>query len=161
MWVLTSRWSHDQKGHTEQSDTQAFQLASQGPLLDGASLYQLLEEERCTLSAAVPTVFLGLLQYLRDTEKRLTHLKCITIGGAACPPLLIQAFQEDYGVEMRHMWGETNTHTAMVHIIQCISKNSASHLRLIGVSASSSTPGEHCKCHPVHCTFNVISTNSP
>ncbi|CAL8464941.1 g4476 [Coccomyxa elongata] len=82
-------------------------LVMPGPLLDGASLYQLLEEERCTLSAAVPTVFLGLLQYLRDTNQRLTHLKCITIGGAACPPLLIQAFQEDYGVEMRHMWGMT------------------------------------------------------
>lgn len=91
-------------------------FALQGPLLDGASLYQLLEEERCTLSAAVPTVFLGLLQYLRDTKQRLTHLKCITIGGAACPALLIQAFQEDYGVEMRHMWGETSTHTAMLRM---------------------------------------------
>ena len=81
--------------------------AGEGPYLDGASLYQLLEEERCTLSAAVPTVFLGLLQYLRDTKQRLTHLKVITIGGAACPGLLMQAFQDEYGVEMRHMWGES------------------------------------------------------
>lgn len=77
-----------------------------GPQLDGASLYQLLEDEKCTLSAAVPTVFIGLLQYLRDTNQRLTHLKCITIGGAACPALLLEAFQDEYGVEMRHMWGE-------------------------------------------------------
>lgn len=84
-----------------------FVCVVEGPLLDGASLYQLLEEERCTLSAAVPTVFMGLLQYLRDTKQRLTHLETITIGGAACPALLIQAFQEEYGVEMRHMWGES------------------------------------------------------
>lgn len=81
--------------------------SGEGPYLDGASLYQLLEGERCTLSAAVPTVFMGLLQYLRDTKQRLTHLKVITIGGAACPGLLLQAFQDEYGVEMRHMWGES------------------------------------------------------
>ena len=61
-----------------------------GPYLDGESLHKLLEGERCTLSAGVPTIFTALLTYLRETRKRLTTLKLITIGGAACPPLLLE-----------------------------------------------------------------------
>lgn len=61
-----------------------------GPYLDGDALYQLLESERCTLSAGVPTIFLGLLTYLQEHRKKLSTLKLITIGGAACPPLLIE-----------------------------------------------------------------------
>lgn len=61
-----------------------------GPYLDGESLYNLLESQRCTMSAGVPTVFLALLTYLQDTRKKLSSLKLITIGGAACPPLLLE-----------------------------------------------------------------------
>jgi fatty-acyl-CoA synthase len=68
-----------------------------GPYLDGASLYRLLEDERCNQAAAVPTVFMGLLQYVRDTNQRFTHLQRITIGGAACPAMLIQACRPNLG----------------------------------------------------------------
>ena len=78
-----------------------------GPRLDGASVYDLLETEKVTMTAAVPTVWLGLLQYLRKENKKLSTLKFVGIGGSACPPEMIRAFEEDYGVEVRHAWGMT------------------------------------------------------
>jgi fatty-acyl-CoA synthase len=78
-----------------------------GPKLDGASVHDILETEKVTMSAAVPTVWLGLLHFLRKEGKRLTTLKLVIIGGSACPPEVIRAFQDDYGVEVRHAWGMT------------------------------------------------------
>ncbi len=78
-----------------------------GPRLDGASIYDILETEKVTMTAAVPTVWLGLLHYLRKESKRLSTLKLVVIGGSACPPDMIRAFQDDYGVEVRHAWGMT------------------------------------------------------
>src|SRR5271155_1156322 len=78
-----------------------------GPRLDGASVYDLLEGEKVTMTAAVPTVWLGLLQYLRKENKKPTTLKFVGIGGSACPPEMIRVFQEDYGVTVRHAWGMT------------------------------------------------------
>jgi acyl-CoA synthetase (AMP-forming)/AMP-acid ligase II len=78
-----------------------------GARLDGASVYELLEAEKVTMTAAVPTVWLGLLHYLRKENKKLSMLKFVGIGGSACPPELIRAFQDDYGVEVRHAWGMT------------------------------------------------------
>ena len=78
-----------------------------GAQLDGASVYDLLETEQVTMTAAVPTVWLGLLQYLRKEGKRLSTLKLVGIGGSACPPDMIRAFEDDYGVEVRHAWGMT------------------------------------------------------
>ena len=78
-----------------------------GAKLDGASVYDILETEKVTMTAAVPTVWLGLLQYLRKEGKKLTTLKFVGIGGSACPPEMIRAFEDDYGVEVRHAWGMT------------------------------------------------------
>ena len=78
-----------------------------GPRLDGASVYDLLESEKVTMTAAVPTVWLGLLHYLRKENKRLTTLKFVGIGGSACPPDMIRAFEDDYGITVRHAWGMT------------------------------------------------------
>jgi fatty-acyl-CoA synthase len=78
-----------------------------GAKLDGASVYDILETEKVTMTAAVPTVWLGLLQYLRKEGKRLTTLKFVGIGGSACPPEVIRAFEDDYGIEVRHAWGMT------------------------------------------------------
>src|SRR5271154_1458423 len=78
-----------------------------GPRLDGASVFDLLETEKVTMTASVPTVWLGLLQYLRKENKKPTTLKFVGIGGSACPPDMIRAFQEDYGVTVRHAWGMT------------------------------------------------------
>jgi fatty-acyl-CoA synthase len=78
-----------------------------GARLDGASVCDLLETEKVTMSAGVPTVWLGALHYLRKEGKKLTTLKLVVIGGSACPPEVIRAFEEDYGVEVRHAWGMT------------------------------------------------------
>ena len=82
-------------------------LVMPGAKLDGASVYDLIETEKVTMTAAVPTVWLGLLHYLRKEGKRLSTLKFVGIGGSACPPEMIRAFQDDYGIEVRHAWGMT------------------------------------------------------
>ena len=79
-----------------------------GRHLDGASLVQTLNDERVTFSAGVPTIWLGLLQQLRTSGARLRTLKRLAIGGSACPQLLIEALRE-YGVEVQHAWGMTET----------------------------------------------------
>jgi 3-(methylthio)propionyl---CoA ligase len=78
-----------------------------GQHLDGRSLYELFEAEGVTLSAGVPTVWLGLLNHMRENRLRFSTLKCLVIGGSACPPAMIRTFQEEYGVEVRHAWGMT------------------------------------------------------
>ena len=55
----------------------------------------------------MPTVWLALLSYLRSEGKRLSTLKGIVIGGSACPPAMMRAFEDEYGVEVRHAWGMT------------------------------------------------------
>ncbi|HUF45742.1 MAG TPA: long-chain-fatty-acid--CoA ligase [Aestuariivirgaceae bacterium] len=83
-------------------------LVLPGTKLDGASLYELLDTERITLSAAVPTVWLALLQYLaQDAARKLPALERVVIGGSACPEALMKAFEENYGVEVIHAWGMT------------------------------------------------------
>ncbi len=77
-----------------------------GPRLDGEGLYELLESEKVTYSAGVPTVWLGLLQYLRESGKKLTHLKKGMSGGSALPEALIRGYLE-YGVELQQGWGMT------------------------------------------------------
>jgi fatty-acyl-CoA synthase len=78
-----------------------------GARLDGASVYDLLENEKVTVTAAVPTVWLLLLNYLRQESKKLSTLRLVLIGGSACPPAMIRAFEVDYGIEVRHAWGMT------------------------------------------------------
>jgi acyl-CoA synthetase (AMP-forming)/AMP-acid ligase II len=78
-----------------------------GQHLDGKSLHELFESEGVTLSAGVPTVWLGLLNYMKEQKLRFSTLKCVVIGGSACPPAMLRTFQEDYGVEVRHAWGMT------------------------------------------------------
>ncbi|MHA7873358.1 MAG: AMP-binding protein, partial [Hyphococcus sp.] len=77
-----------------------------GPRLDGEGLYEMLETEKVTYSAGVPTVWLGLLQYLRESGKKLTTLKKGMSGGSALPEALIRGFS-DYGVELQQGWGMT------------------------------------------------------
>ncbi len=84
-------------------------LVMPGPKLDGASVHELLESEGVTFSAAVPTVWQGLLQYLDASGARLSTLKRVVIGGSACPEVLLRRFHDDYGVEVRHAWGMTET----------------------------------------------------
>ena len=78
-----------------------------GPHLDGRSLHELFESEGVTMSAGVPTVWLGLLTYMKEKKLRFSTLKNVVIGGSACPPAMLRTFQDDYGVQVLHAWGMT------------------------------------------------------
>ena len=82
-------------------------LVFPGPGLDGASLYELFEKEKVTSSSGVPTVWLGLINYLRQNNLKLSTLKMTVIGGSACPPAMMKTLQDEYGIEVRHGWGMT------------------------------------------------------
>jgi len=83
-------------------------LVLPGPKLDGASIYEMLTEGGVTITAAVPTVWLMLLQYLeQNPQLRLPHLDRVVIGGSACPESIMKAFVETYGSDVIHAWGMT------------------------------------------------------
>ncbi len=82
-------------------------LVLPGRHLDGASMATLLNTENITLTCGVPTVWLGLLQHLRASGQRLDTVRRIMTGGSAAPPLLIEAFRDEYGVVVEHGWGMT------------------------------------------------------
>ena len=82
-------------------------LVFPGAKLDGASLHELFVNEKVTLSLGVPTVWLGLLQYLEQTGKTLDGLNRVTVGGSAAPRAIIEAFEGKYGVQCIHGWGMT------------------------------------------------------
>jgi acyl-CoA synthetase (AMP-forming)/AMP-acid ligase II len=78
-----------------------------GGKLDGASVYELLETEGVTCTAAVPTVWLGLMQHLESEGKKLSTLKRMVVGGAACPRVVMDKFELEHGVTVVHGWGMT------------------------------------------------------
>jgi fatty-acyl-CoA synthase len=82
-------------------------LVLPGAKMDGESIYELLDSEKVTFTAAVPTVWLMLLQYLESTGKKLPHLNRVVIGGSAVPERILRAFEENYQVEVVHAWGMT------------------------------------------------------
>ena len=78
-----------------------------GAALDGRSLYELFESERVTSSAGVPTVWLGLINYMKESALRFSTLEVTTIGGAACPAAMMRTLRDDFGVRVLHGWGMT------------------------------------------------------
>ena len=78
-----------------------------GAGLDGKSLYELFEAERVTVTAGVPTVWLGLLGYMRQNDLKFSTLERAIVGGSAAPPAMIREFDEGYGVHCQHAWGMT------------------------------------------------------
>jgi fatty-acyl-CoA synthase len=82
-------------------------LVFPGAALDGASLHTLFEQEKVTLSAGVPTVWLGLLTHVKSNNLKFSTFKETVIGGSACPPAMIESFERDYGVRVVHAWGMT------------------------------------------------------
>ncbi len=84
-------------------------LVLPGARLDGASIHNLIESEQVSFSAAVPTVWANLLGYLRETGKRVDSLKAVVIGGSAVNLVMMQAYQDEYDVEVIHAWGMTET----------------------------------------------------
>jgi fatty-acyl-CoA synthase len=84
-------------------------LVLPGPKLDGPSLYEMMENERVTVSAGVPTVWLALLQYAELNKLKFSSLRRVISGGSAVPLTLIAKFDQAYGIELRQGWGMTET----------------------------------------------------
>jgi 3-(methylthio)propionyl---CoA ligase len=82
-------------------------LVLPGPDLSGAALHRWIEDEGVTFTAGVPTVWLGLVQHLRDVGGRLDSLERLAIGGSSAPPALIELLEDTYGVRVSHVWGMT------------------------------------------------------
>jgi len=82
-------------------------LVLPGPGLDGKSLHELFEAEQVTLSAGVPTVWQGLLNHVDANKLTFSSMRRTIIGGAACPPAMMKAFQERHEVQVLHAWGMT------------------------------------------------------
>jgi fatty-acyl-CoA synthase len=99
-------------------------LVLPGPKLDGASLYELMESKKVTLSAGVPTIWMGLIQHLEQNNLRFTTMRRTGVGGSAMPKALIAKFSEVYQVDVRHGWGMTET-TAVATISNINSQEQA------------------------------------
>ena len=84
-------------------------LVLPGQKLDGASLHELMEVEGVTYSAGVPTIWQMLLAHMKETKGRLTTLRRVTVGGAACPQSIINTLRDDYDVDVIQGWGMTET----------------------------------------------------
>ena len=82
-------------------------LVLNGPAFDPATLHRLIIDHGVTATAGVPTVWLGLLQYLEATGNDLGPLKLLLIGGAAAPLSMVDAYEGRYGIEVSHAWGMT------------------------------------------------------
>ena len=82
-------------------------LVLPGAQLDGRSLYELFERERVSFSAGVPTVWLGLIQFMQQNRLRFSSFKRTVVGGSACPPAMMRTLQDEFGVEVIHAWGMT------------------------------------------------------
>ncbi|MEY3474704.1 MAG: hypothetical protein RL087_1162, partial [Pseudomonadota bacterium] len=82
-------------------------LVFPGAALDGKSVYELIEGEKVTMAAGVPTVWLGLLNHMAAQDVRFSTLNRTVIGGSACPPAMIRTFKDQYGVTVLHAWGMT------------------------------------------------------
>ncbi|ACB34437.1 AMP-dependent synthetase and ligase [Leptothrix cholodnii SP-6] len=82
-------------------------LVFPGPWLDGKSLHELFEGEGVTMSAGVPTVWQGLLAHVESHHLNFSTMRRTVIGGSACPPAMMRAFQERYDVQVLHAWGMT------------------------------------------------------
>ncbi|GIS75566.1 MAG: long-chain-fatty-acid--CoA ligase [Gammaproteobacteria bacterium] len=82
-------------------------LVLPGPMMDGASIFELIDQEKPDLLMGVPTVWLGLLQYLNETNQTLDSVTTALVGGSAAPRAMIQEFEEKHNVFLMHGWGMT------------------------------------------------------
>ncbi len=80
-----------------------------GPFMDGDKLHPLIEAEGVTIALGVPTVWLGLINYMKANDKRIDTVERTVIGGTAIPESMLRTLEEDYGVNVLHAWGMTET----------------------------------------------------
>lgn len=78
-----------------------------GARMDGEALYELMENEGVTLSAGVPTIWMMLLGYMKENNKKFSTMKRTVIGGSAVPKAMIETFHRTYNVNVVHAWGMT------------------------------------------------------
>jgi fatty-acyl-CoA synthase len=100
-------------------------LVFPGPHLDGKSLYELMEAERVTFSAGVPTVWLGLINFAQASKLKFSTLRRTVIGGSACPPAMMRTLEDHFGIEVIHAWGMTE-----MSPLGTLSKLKAKHMAL-------------------------------
>jgi len=100
-------------------------LVFPGAGLDGKSLYELFESEGVKSSAGVPTVWLGLIQYMKQNNLKFSTFEQTTIGGSACPAAMMRTLRDDFGVSVAHGWGMTE-----MSPVGTIGSPKAKHLRL-------------------------------
>jgi 3-(methylthio)propionyl---CoA ligase len=82
-------------------------LVFPGAALDGKSLYELFEAEGVTFSAGVPTVWLGLINYVIENGLEFSTFRRTVIGGSACSPAMMDTLIDRFGIEVVHAWGMT------------------------------------------------------
>jgi acyl-CoA synthetase (AMP-forming)/AMP-acid ligase II len=82
-------------------------LVFPGPAMDGKSIFELIEGEKVSFAAGVPTVWQMMLAHMQTNNLKFSTLKRTVIGGSACPPAMITAFNDVFGVEVLHAWGMT------------------------------------------------------
>jgi fatty-acyl-CoA synthase len=109
-------------------------LVFPGPHLDAKSILELMQDEKVTIAAGVPTIWLGILSML-DAEQgkwNLGHVRTTVIGGAAAPPSMIQGFAERHGVVITHAWGmtETNPLGTLARVKSSLAGDPAQELRI-------------------------------
>ena len=80
-----------------------------GPAMDGKSIYELMEAEGVSMAAGVPTIWQMLLGHVQGNKLKFSTLNRTVIGGSACPPAMIDIFEEKYNVRVLHAWGMTET----------------------------------------------------
>jgi fatty-acyl-CoA synthase len=84
-------------------------LVLPGEGMDGKSLHQLIELADIDLMLGVPTVWLGLIDYLKRNQLRMDSVKTVGVGGSASPRSLVETLDKEYGVYLLPIWGMTET----------------------------------------------------
>ncbi len=83
------------------------ELVMPGPHMQPAALAELIEEERVTVAAGVPTIWNGLYHDLRNNPRNISCIRALVVGGSAMPRSLIEAYERELGVNVVHAWGMT------------------------------------------------------
>ena len=113
--------------------------------LDGSRCTNCSTSEKVTLSAGVPTVWLGLLDYVEANKLKIRTMKRTVIGGSACPTAMIRTFTEQYGVQVMHAWGMTE-----MSPLGTVASFKAKHLGMTQESATRSWPSRATRSSAGH-----------
>ncbi|MFV8827662.1 long-chain fatty acid--CoA ligase [Alkalihalobacterium sp. APHAB7] len=85
------------------------QLVLPGPNFTPEVITELIENEKVTITAGVPTIWLGVLNLLEKEKREMSSLRAVICGGSAAPMSMIKKYEEDYGIPFMHAYGMTET----------------------------------------------------